>query len=638
MKHTVKQVALIVLCVLLLVIFVAGCDPQEGGDGTTTQSTTTTTGSNATDPSGDATDPSGDVTDPSGDATDPSGDVTDPTESTTTPTGSSGTTATTKPTTKKTTKPTAATIKTDGQSTVTTTVTTGAATKDRATVKVGNLTVHSDTVPYVTGGKMTVTAMLSNSTENVSMAKQAFTKVYEERSGIKVDYMYYAHPDVFVVKTTMLNSGNIPDLFGAAQVGFQTHETTKYGNEGFFKDLTPLLETWAPNLYGKLHSGEYNYAKTVTYAPGKVYSLPTLMNLDNQAGSLPEFQPMINTAWLDELGLDIPTTTDEWYEVCKAFTEEDPDGNGKNDTFGYGSNLFGQAMWNPWGLAMSWYQHGTITEKGEVLYGPMTDQFREGCRFYNRMWEEGLMCKQMFGCSSSAYKSLVQKTGIVAGAVSNESVLNAVADSELKNWKVIAWPTGENLGDFKPGTSVAAASGCYENIFFIGKNAKSPEALLRWIDYFYTPDGAMLWHYGPVGTAYTKLGDKFKLMKNAGELAQDQRMISSVTPMQAINMMDRNKSEMTTREQYQNITMRNDVKKTTKRTTYNFYWLEQLKTVDEAKALEKLGAPGDWNWGVQAINGAVDIETDWNSYKNQYADKYADWKKIYQGIFDRHFK
>jgi hypothetical protein len=36
--------------------------------------------------------------------------------------------------------------------------------------------------------------------------------------------------------------------------------------------------------------------------------------------------------WLDKLGLEIPKTTDDLYEVAKAFTELDPDGNGVDDT------------------------------------------------------------------------------------------------------------------------------------------------------------------------------------------------------------------------------------------------------------------------------------------------------------------
>ena len=48
----------------------------------------------------------------------------------------------------------------------------------------------------------------------------------------------------------------------------------------------------------------------------------------------------------------------------------------------------------------------------------------------------------------------------------------------------------------------------YENMIFVSAKTKSVEACLRWIDYFYTNEGAMLWHYGPEGVAYTKVGSK----------------------------------------------------------------------------------------------------------------------------------
>ena len=55
---------------------------------------------------------------------------------------------------------------------------------------------------------------------------------------------------------------------------------------------------------------------------------------------------------------------------------------------------------------MAWYYTGTVTEKGEVLSGPLTDQFREGCRFYNRLWKEGIFCKQMVGSEGSTLNPL----------------------------------------------------------------------------------------------------------------------------------------------------------------------------------------------------------------------------------------
>ena len=45
----------------------------------------------------------------------------------------------------------------------------------------------------------------------------------------------------------------------------------------------------------------------------------------------------IRTDWLENLGLEVPTTLDELYDVMWAFTYEDPDGNGIDDTWGYGA-------------------------------------------------------------------------------------------------------------------------------------------------------------------------------------------------------------------------------------------------------------------------------------------------------------
>jgi putative aldouronate transport system substrate-binding protein len=46
---------------------------------------------------------------------------------------------------------------------------------------------------------------------------------------------------------------------------------------------------------------------------------------------------LVRKDWLDKLGLKVPTTTEELFAVMKAFTERDPDGNGRADTYGFGA-------------------------------------------------------------------------------------------------------------------------------------------------------------------------------------------------------------------------------------------------------------------------------------------------------------
>jgi len=64
---------------------------------------------------------------------------------------------------------------------------------------------------------------------------------------------------------------------------------------------------------------------------GKSYGFATPSTITKNEGLL------IRKDWLDKLGLQVPKTTDDLLKVAHAFTYNDPDGNGKNDTWGYGA-------------------------------------------------------------------------------------------------------------------------------------------------------------------------------------------------------------------------------------------------------------------------------------------------------------
>ncbi|WP_304224581.1 extracellular solute-binding protein [Gracilinema caldarium] len=72
-------------------------------------------------------------------------------------------------------------------------------------------------------------------------------------------------------------------------------------------------------------------SRAFTMVNGKSYGLADPGSIAKNEGLL------IRKDWLTKLGLKVPTTTDELFEVMKAFTFKDPDGNGKDDTYGYGA-------------------------------------------------------------------------------------------------------------------------------------------------------------------------------------------------------------------------------------------------------------------------------------------------------------
>ena len=72
-------------------------------------------------------------------------------------------------------------------------------------------------------------------------------------------------------------------------------------------------------------------SKNYTTVNGHSYGLAS-------PGSIPRNEGIIiRKDWLDKLGLSVPVTLDDYFAVMKAFTNKDPDGNGKDDTYGFGA-------------------------------------------------------------------------------------------------------------------------------------------------------------------------------------------------------------------------------------------------------------------------------------------------------------
>jgi putative aldouronate transport system substrate-binding protein len=89
-------------------------------------------------------------------------------------------------------------------------------------------------------------------------------------------------------------------------------------------DLYPLM----PNRT-KIHYD--NDSRGFTTINGKSYGLASPGSIAKNEGIL------IRKDWLDRLGLPVPASTEDFFNVMTAFTLRDPDGNGRADTYGYGA-------------------------------------------------------------------------------------------------------------------------------------------------------------------------------------------------------------------------------------------------------------------------------------------------------------
>lgn len=118
-------------------------------------------------------------------------------------------------------------------------------------------------------------------------------------------------------------SNTLPDFFNANRDVWA--RLVDAGLVAPAKDLLTMMPSRAERYYSN------DLRNTLATANGELYGLAQPSVLPRTDGLV------IRQDWLDKLGLEAPTTTEEFLAVAKAFTEQDPDGNGQNDTYGFGA-------------------------------------------------------------------------------------------------------------------------------------------------------------------------------------------------------------------------------------------------------------------------------------------------------------
>lgn len=144
---------------------------------------------------------------------------------------------------------------------------------------------------------------------------------------------------------------------------------------------------------------------------------------------------MINQQWLDNLGLDMPETVDEFTEVCDQFTNNDPDGNGANDTYCLsvpkwdgGLNTYSSFdMMEIWFNAPNKWGFSEVENKWVPDF--MTTEYMDGLNYFKMLYDKGYMNQDfaVLPTDDWAAEFVNDKAGIV---VDTQSMASSVCKSK----------------------------------------------------------------------------------------------------------------------------------------------------------------------------------------------------------------
>lgn len=133
-------------------------------------------------------------------------------------------------------------------------------------------------------------------------------------------------------------ANELPDLFQmVSSTGDTRGALYRYANLGLLAPVDEMMSLMPQRT--ELHYNDPLAISLSTFV-GQQFGLPEPPAIPKREGLV------IRKDWLDNLGLEAPTTLAELYDVAVAFTEQDPDGNGQDDTYGVGGFINGQGIGN----------------------------------------------------------------------------------------------------------------------------------------------------------------------------------------------------------------------------------------------------------------------------------------------------
>lgn len=321
---------------------------------------------------------------------------------------------------------------------------------------------------------------------------------YEKQTNMNITWKMVPHTGLAEQRNLALGSGNLPDAFHSASM--PVADIMKYGEQGVFIPLNDLIDEYAPNLKALME--KYPEVKAgLTMPDGNIYGFPQMAD--------PEFlsyrmgpKPFVRKDWLDVLGMDIPKTTEDYYQYLKAVKEKSPSGGAVEEIpFGApGIDPLFAYLRGSFGLANKGSGAGYMDidpENGEYRFWPTSESYKELLEYMNKLYSEELIEQNLYSIEHMQYLGNLDegKYGSIIW-YSPSLIIGEELGSQYIGIPQLEGPHGDKIW------TTLYDSVLNPGAFLITSKNKYPEATVRWIDHFYGDEGLELFFMGIKGETY----------------------------------------------------------------------------------------------------------------------------------------
>lgn len=378
---------------------------------------------------------------------------------------------------------------------------------EKGTQSTGNKGAKSTTEGTTAAAKEKLTIALQTDSFVTDYKDNYLTKFLENELGIDIEiYELPTDRNEALTKLSLMVSGgdSLPDVFLLG--GISSEVVLDYGSKGVFIPLNDYVNdaSTMPNFNAIPEEDRNSMLESSTSADGNIYSLT---QFEPQPWNQTPYRFYINQAWLTKLGLEIPRTTDEYYEVLKAFVNNDPNENGIKDeiaVYGLAQGGYGEDVCTGLMNSFVFYNRDlALSEDGQAVIAPyVTDEFKDGLEYLKKLYDEGLLTASVFTDDSTQMKAILNnETANIVGSLSIGSYSAWTDVNTNKNFQemtIMAPLTGPKGVNYTPYSEYTPSP-----LYYITSSCKNPDLAIKLGDLFYREDVGITARYCEQGVDWS---------------------------------------------------------------------------------------------------------------------------------------
>lgn len=321
---------------------------------------------------------------------------------------------------------------------------------------------------------------------------------------------------------------SLPDLFATL-----TLSSTDNNDSATFTDM---IETGSIRALPKdlsAYPALCNVLESISftqYGDGQYYAIPRISFLDPVLGST-DAAMIVRRDWMDNLGLQDPENLDEFVALMAAFANNDPDGNGFDDTIGYNVNfLTALGKWVILGIAPGCNVYTWVEEDGRFVPSWTTEAFRDVVSTYSLLYSTGGLDPEFY--SKSPNNVMEDFASGKLGALEYKSSPNALLELKDK-WDKLNDLPFEDCVDILPifpapdGVRYSNSSSIFWSESYLSSSVDDAKAerILALLEFLLSEEGQKMCHYGLEGTDYIEKDGQYQCLLEV----QDENLITILT-------------------------------------------------------------------------------------------------------------